>query len=812
VAEISDQEHGSSMSLHHSEDVSGQQHWLKTYQVRWGSAIAVAAVWMALFLGLSFSRADDFLESKFTDVLHFRLRDFAGQTPMQDPRLKIFAIDDQTFGLLGTPMPSMAVWADILDAITVNKPKMVFIDAMFSASSDDVTKKTAEMIKVVKNSNVPIITGAFVSPSEIRFKTPLVTDGQKYQLAHYLQNVSDRDGVRAFIPKWEDRSTWFAYGPASKFSGLLNNAYHFQLFSENRVEPFLWLGDGRVIPHMSLLAAETLSVQRDSLKVNGRGVAMDRQGSIPVNFLPRSSWKIYSMDGLIRSAQRGYAAPNVMEGDIVLILPLYFTGNVDLRPSPYGWIPGGLYMAAMINSVLTGQWLQPVLMHESLLVLLTLMSVLSAMTLGNVRHWIAWALCSAAVVVISECAFIYVGVKIPYFFPLACASFAGAHVFILQVRSGERKTAALRAALDGAVSPTQLERMIKQTDTLNFEPRERVVTLMFVDVVGFSLSSENMLPRLAFENLKNILGQITAKVHQYGGVIDKTLGDGVLCYFGYKLESDETETDHPERALRCAIAIQEQSLADSLRCAEQGLPIYPLRIGINTASCYIGDIGSGRRIEFTVVGNGVNFAKRLEAACDTYAVMIGSTTYDLIKGLDINSNRFTRKALKIKHHAELMDAFEVDPFAGRSADKAKAIESFRNSARIQRLNERFIVRDVESIKVNTDHGDGRLLNFSGSGISLLLKEALARGMSLDLRFESRNPGLKAALCHEGLETLAAEVRWTYVSSTGVVHGIMFTGLSSEQMLSFSRLVAEYAQIHKTESEGDVDDEIRLSVG
>jgi class 3 adenylate cyclase len=96
-----------------------------------------------------------------------------------------------------------------------------------------------------------------------------------------------------------------------------------------------------------------------------------------------------------------------------------------------------------------------------------------------------------------------------------------------------------------------------------------------------------MMPRMAFDNLKSILNQITTVIHNYGGVVDKTLGDGLLCYFGYRIESDETDTDHPERAVRCAVEIQKLFLENAVAAARSAAPIYPLRIGVNTTSCYL---------------------------------------------------------------------------------------------------------------------------------------------------------------------------------------------------------------------------------
>ncbi len=786
-------------------DGSGQRHWLKAYGLRVSTTVMVAVAWAAIFLVVAFLDSGSYIDATLADPLNFKIRDALGRGPSQDKRLKIYAIDDRTFAMLGTPMPGIELWADILDSIASKKPKLIAVDAMFSARPEDMSDRARRILTKVQNSGVPVVTGAFVSKDELQFKHPLLVEGPRYELGSYLPSgLGNLPKARPEVPPWPERIGWHAYGPTVALQSTFRTVGHFQLFDQNKAEPFIMVGHDRVIPHISMYAADSLQFRERNLIVNDHRVAMDRHGAIPVNFINKSRLNIHSMMQMIVDAKDGYMAETVEAGDVVLILPLYFTGNVDLRPSPYGWIPGGLYLAAMFNSVLTGEWLQPVLEENVLIILLSLGSAFAAYALSSGYFWLVWLMTMVGFFGVAQAFFAYGGLVVPYVLPLIAGTFAGAHIFALKVRSAEMKAGALRAALDGAVSPAQMEAISRRPDQINLEPRERIVTLMFIDIVGFSLSSENMLPRLAFNSLKHLMAIMSDVIHSYDGVIDKTLGDGLLCYFGYRFDTDLTDANHPEKALRCAMAIQDLMLTDGREAVRLGSPIYPLRIGINTASCYLGDLGSGKRIEFTVVGNGVNYAKRLEAACPMYNVMIGSTTFDLVKGIDFGNDVFTRKMIKIKHHKDLMDAYEVNALKSRQSEREEVMDAFRLSNSLHRDSDRMTVKDSESIVIKCPYGNGHILNFNGTGISALFKTEISRGSSIEISFESRVPGLAEALKKIGMEKIEGEVRWSYTTSSGVAHGILFRGISVGQQTEFARLMTEFAFIESSNAGGEDD--------
>src|SRR5439155_1706234 len=102
----------------------------------------------------------------------------------------------------------------------------------------------------------------------------------------------------------------------------------------------------------------------------------------------------------------------------------------------------------------------------------------------------------------------------------------------------------------------------------------------------------------------------------------------------------------------------------------------------------------------------------LEGACDIHAVLVGATTYDLVKGAVLPESAVTRRFVRIKHHSELIEAFEFDPFQGAPQLKLEALEGFRKCANIERVDQRWPVPDSAQILLQCDADSGQLVNFS----------------------------------------------------------------------------------------------------
>jgi len=152
---------------------------------------------------------------------------------------------------------------------------------------------------------------------------------------------------------------------------------------------------------------------------------------------------------------------------------------------------------------------------------------------------------------------------------------------------------------------------------------DRVVSVLFADIRGFTRFSERHAATEVVEVLNLVFTALTKTVFEYGGTFDKYLGDAVMAFFGAPLP----QSDHAERAVRTGLKIVRE-LADWNRRREaEGLDRVDVRVAINSGPVVVGDIGSARRVDYTVLGNAVNVTARIEEyVAQPGQVVIGETT------------------------------------------------------------------------------------------------------------------------------------------------------------------------------------------
>ena len=138
---------------------------------------------------------------------------------------------------------------------------------------------------------------------------------------------------------------------------------------------------------------------------------------------------------------------------------------------------------------------------------------------------------------------------------------------------------------------------------------ERELTIMFTDIRAFSTLAEKMQPYEIAELLNRHFNLLAGCIEAEGGTVDKYIGDCIMAFWG----APEEMTDHAARALRAAAAIQEAVLDDIRRQRQSGGVEVAVRVGIHTGPVVVGNIGSASRLNYTVVGNSVNIASRIEA-------------------------------------------------------------------------------------------------------------------------------------------------------------------------------------------------------
>jgi adenylate cyclase len=176
-------------------------------------------------------------------------------------------------------------------------------------------------------------------------------------------------------------------------------------------------------------------------------------------------------------------------------------------------------------------------------------------------------------------------------------------------------------------SPAVVSRIIHSAEATDSGPtaQERDVTVMFCDLVGFTTMCERLTPVQAAELLNMFLTRMTDVVFEFEGTLDKFLGDALLAVFGAPFE----QPDHPLQAVQAAVEMRK-ALAELNTQLDDKLA---MRIAINSGVALTGDIGSPRRREFTVLGDVVNAASRIEAeVAKPGEIVISGATYERVKG------------------------------------------------------------------------------------------------------------------------------------------------------------------------------------
>lgn len=163
------------------------------------------------------------------------------------------------------------------------------------------------------------------------------------------------------------------------------------------------------------------------------------------------------------------------------------------------------------------------------------------------------------------------------------------------------------------VSPKWVSRMAQSGGDYSMQASNKVLTVMFCDMRGFTHFSQTMSPLALQALLNTVFDRLSAVILDHGGTIDKYMGDCVMAFWG----APEPQNDHATRALRCALALQAATY-ELNQSRSPGSPEIKMGIGIDTGLMCVGDMGSSVRRSYTVIGEAVNLAARLETLCKTY--------------------------------------------------------------------------------------------------------------------------------------------------------------------------------------------------
>src|SRR5229473_1391777 len=214
----------------------------------------------------------------------------------------------------------------------------------------------------------------------------------------------------------------------------------------------------------------------------------------------------------------------------------------------------------------------------------------------------------------------------------ALANFAAVAIERAQLSEKIEQERKIRSKMERYHSPAVIDEIVKGVITVSAdetEIRAAEVSILFADISGFTTVSETKAPEEVAEFLSRFFSCAVESIFAYGGTLDKFIGDAVMAFFGAPLAQD----DHADRAVLTGLMLQRMVNDWNVERAKTDLPPVMVRVGINSGLAVVGNVGTEKRVDYTVLGTSVNIASRLESGvAKPGQVVISQNTLDRIVG------------------------------------------------------------------------------------------------------------------------------------------------------------------------------------
>jgi adenylate cyclase len=505
-----------------------------------------------------------------------------------DPQVVVVGYDSKTIQQYGNPLPRPVV-AQLTNELAAAGAKVIVYDAIFSTEpkdpADDVPFKQAldDAGNVILATQVQVKSSGGDAAPLAKSATGISEDlGTSYTIAHAQANADPSDGVNRSIPLVVDFKNQF-------------------------------------VPALSLEAVARFrgydgppTVRPNGVQIGDRFVPTGGAKSMVLNFSP----KLSDPGSVISAADvvAGKVPKSKIAGKIVFIGAIDSTlGDNKLAPvNKSTGIPGVLLHANAANTMLTGTYLEPVSDSQTLLWVALITAIIGTAVL-LLPLW-------ASILLTFVVGFGYVvwaftqfnnGHVLNFVYPSMAVLFSFIGGLGLRYFGETRQRRKVTALFSQYVPEAVAQRLVDEDRAGSAVEGERLeMTVLFCDLRGFTALSENLEPAIVRVMLNHYYDRVTDIVLAMRGTLMKYVGDEVFAVWGAPLPMD----DHPQRALECAIAIQELTPELNRELVEQGAPEVSFGIGLNTGDAVAAHFGGGRRRQYDVVGDTVNVGARLCSA------------------------------------------------------------------------------------------------------------------------------------------------------------------------------------------------------
>jgi adenylate cyclase len=369
----------------------------------------------------------------------------------------------------------------------------------------------------------------------------------------------------------------------------------------------------------------------EGIRLGERFIPTDEKGQMLINYLgPPKTFPHVSISDILR----GEVGKETFK-DKVVIVGATAMGTHDIRSTPIGPLyPGVEVHATVIDNILTRNFLsKPKWSKIYDLIAIILLGFFTGLVLSRLsalKGLVFVTLLFILHVIIARWLFVRSGVWLNIVYPLLTLSVVYTTLTLYHYVTEERERKKIKGAFKHYVAPIVIEEMLKDPERLQLGGEEKVLTVLFSDLAGFTSYSERFRPHEMISILSDYFAEMTEQIFAYQGTLKEYVGDELMAIFGAPLE----QVDHAARACATALAMREQRQKLGEAWSEIGRPHLKARTGINSGLMLVGNLGSRYRFAYGALGDHVNLGSRLEGLNKMYSteILIGENTARLVEG------------------------------------------------------------------------------------------------------------------------------------------------------------------------------------
>ncbi|MEO6260285.1 MAG: adenylate/guanylate cyclase domain-containing protein [Thermoanaerobaculia bacterium] len=567
-----------------------------------------------------------------------------------DPRIVVVAVSEEAMARLnlagyGRPPYPRSVYAQVVRELQHAGAAVIAIDIAMSEEDVQHPESDREFAEVVRTA--PVVLA--VQPAAIT-ASPGVPEAQTWEIA------GPPSPLRGVVPSWFARAASIGSIRIASSAGTSlvpgTSVVHRYPIADrvaaNRYVPSLAMETARLFLH----APRKGTWRGNVFEFDGRRVPIDDDRTFAIRWHRRPaekrtartagfSYPVISLDKvLVAALAREDPASGIPEAQVaglesqlrdkIVVIGYTAAGLLDLRPTPLSATAAGDEIHAnAIDNLINGDF-NRIAPRLPMVLIIMVASILFGALLSGIRDQAPAGMLVVASI-LGWVAAGYLALASGMIIPTVAGASSIALTFILitvvKFTAEQRQSLVLKRTFGRYVSPQILDHILAHPEKVELGGERRDLTILFSDIRGFTSISEASEPEEVVEMLNEYLTRMVEILLAHGGTLDKFIGDAVMGFWN----APAADPLHPEHAVHCAIEMIDETARLRARWEGEGKAALRIGIGINSGEAVVGNIGAEKVFGYTVIGDAVNLASRLEGKNKDYGTEIIVSEFTLAR-------------------------------------------------------------------------------------------------------------------------------------------------------------------------------------